>query len=316
MRSSMKWFILCMCGTLGACSGNTVFDYTPEATKPTLSEITSTYQALVVADAVAGNYDQWAANVARTPQLFDIPIIGTLIFGATELAYSHPHTAPATSAAIAAASLAVLSNYYNPRARVTVYSDAAEATRCIARVARPLVTDEKVIEVKLASGTTQQVVGDEPYTYDDGAGGKVTIAMVAQKSTDQQTKTTLDSIVFIEINKARWIADAISQVNAKAINRGLNASVAPDVSKFTSDFKSKYQAATVQQAHADAAKTSTANAVQAAGVAQASARAAALGRNAAQPVSPPPAQNPLDDSRVKALISLESDLTACVGKAG
>jgi hypothetical protein len=293
--------------TLNACSG-TIFNYTPAKTQPTLADVTSTYQAYSVSNVSAAAFDDWATNVAMTPQFFEIPLIGAAIAGVAELAYGHTHTGPAISLALAGCGLAVIDNYYNPRTRVGVYTDAASAMRCITRTAAPLISDEQSQTITTASGGKVTVVTDTPYTYNDGTGGIFTIAQAEAAATDAQTQTTLQNLVFLETNKARLLADAMEQVDSRAVARGLSASAAPDVSTITSNLKSSLQTTQTQQANAAAAGPAVS-----AAVANAAPPHAAL-----PPGSPPPPakQNPLDDPRVKALLTIQSDITACVAKAG
>ena len=296
-------------GALAGCTGNTVLNYTPATTDPSLAQVTSTYKAMIVANLAASMYDQWAQNVANVPQLFEIPIIGTAIAAVAELAYSHPHVGPALSLGIAGGSLAALNSYYNPRARVSVYYDSAEAMRCTARVAAPLISDEHVIMITLADGSSAQVVTDTPYTFDDGHGGKVTLAqVVASAATDAQTKAALQPLVILEQDKASLLADGMDQVNARAIARGLNASAAPNVSTISSNLKTSLQSSQNLQVNANASKNNLPAAV---------ARAGTPGPSGLSTATPTPTtQNPLDDPRVKALITFQSDLTACIAKAG
>src|SRR5262249_12609667 len=103
--------------------------------------------------------------------------------------------------------------------------------------------------------------------------------------------------ITLERNKASLLADAMDQVNSRAIALGLNASAAPNLSTTASNLKTALQSTQNLQANA-------------------AASSGAVSRALAAPKGAPPPPNPLDDPPVKALITLQSDLSACVLKAG
>ncbi len=285
---------------LTGCATNTLFDYAPQ--EPT-SEVVSTLQAANAASFSVKAYEAWAKNISVTPQLFEVPIIGTAVGAVVAMAYGKPHPGPVASLAITGGALALLDNYYNPRARLKIYGASEVAMRCIERTAVPLIADER------KSGSI--VIGDEPFKFDYRS-TQYTLSQLAEVAPDRQTQVALQNLSRLENEKAQMLAEAIDQVNSTALTRGVDASIPPDAAKIATDLKNAIQNAQNVKNQTDAARPGINAAVQrqlARALRVDAAAAAAIAAN-----EPPP--NPLDDLRVQKLQSLQSDISACVTQAG
>lgn len=282
---------------LCACVGNNVLDYTPIATKPPISDIITTAKVVESAKSASDNYEQWANNVASSVQVFEIPIIGTVIAAAAEISFSSAHKGPLTSLALAAGGLGIVDSYYNPRQRIAVYFDASQAMSCIARVAGPIVSAETA-------------TGDAPWTFPEQGG--FTLSALLAAATDDQTKSTLKQLILAERNKTSLLVDGMEQINEKAVTRGLAQSTLQSTSAMASALKQAIQDSESLKQGTDTTKTTNSG--------KAATLTVYVGQVAMKDTSNKPLQgdiaDALADPRAIALTSLQADIATCVLKAG
>lgn len=183
--------------------------------------------------AYARAYDEWARNLAATPQLFEVPIIGTAIATVAELAFSHPHVGPATSLALAGGGLYALNNYYAARDRMAIYLAGAQAMRCIAQI---------------ANGVTPPMLNAGIAALSSVARGPALAAGVLSASILGDATATAKSIPEV-------LRDAIDQVNTKVVTDAASKSAKPNPTQIVSDLKSAIKTDQQRQQRLQAAVT-------------------------------------------------------------
>lgn len=264
--------------SLSAC--HTVFDYSSPSPSNGTDTIKDAATGAAVATEYAQAYDDWAKNLAWAPQALELPIIGTAIGTAAELAFSHPHVGPATSLALAGAGLYALDNYWAARDRMAIYLAGSQAMRCVAGVAQGLETTQVNASFRLLSTASLTV-----NSFRD----------LSAQSSDPLTVSILATAAATADSVPGLLRDAIDQINTKVVTSAANKSTNQNPTQIISALKDAIKNDTQKQQQTIVAVQ---NLVDEKKITQMQASAF------------------MASAAAQALQTVDSDLKTCIAKAG
>lgn len=243
----MRWAslsqIAMMLSLLSITACNSIFVYGP----PSLStypegKIQTARDAANTAGEYATGYESRVTWLSSTPQMFEVPIIGTAIAGAFELAYGRAHKGPATTLLLTGAGLAAYESYYAPRSRVPIAQSGADAMRCIQAVALGVTIFDTTTPTEKSSASTLLEGMTQKTSLRELASEASPLAGLAFKTLADNADTTVAQL-----------REAIRQINSKITSRNNATSVQPDTAAIAANLKKAIQQSSTQQAQVEAA---------------------------------------------------------------
>lgn len=265
--------------TLGTTGCNTIFDYSAPKIDDSLADATTLPKVAKVATDYAAAYETWHQWLANTPQVFEVPIIGTGIAAAAELAYGKAHPGPITSVALAGGGLAAIETYYAPKQRMLIYLAGSDAMNCVAGIANQLTA------TPIGVATRFKAMGV-------GAGAVTTLGGLAAITPVQNAKLTFELLTQTDADAVQNLKDAIQQINSRIVTRGSATAAQPDPQKIAADLKKAAQSdANVQHNTMAALET-------------------------VPGVTPDQIGEFLTAPAINELTNFNTELTACIAKAG